>query len=267
VGQGRRNRRQLIRTPRRRIAVVGLAVCFLVAAAPAPRAFGEDAADSAASRVSSAAVRDEWAARRNAMVEDQIAARGIADPRVLAAMRAVPRHEFVPESLREAAYDDRPLPIGNGQTISQPYIVAIMTELARIEPGANVLEVGTGSGYQAAVIHEIAGAVRSIEIVEPLAREAAQTLARLGYAGADVRFGDGYRGWPEAAPFDAILVTAAPERVPQPLLDQLAVGGRLVIPVGGFFQQLEVHTRGADGISVERVLPVRFVPMTGEIRD
>lgn len=201
------------------------------------------------------------------MVEGQLEARGIRDEAVLAAMGRVPRHEFVPEALREAAYEDRPLPIGEGQTISQPYIVAAMTELARIEPGSRVLEVGTGSGYGAAVVHEVAGAVRTIEIVESLAKSAAATLERLGYHGAEVRHGDGYRGWPEAAPFDAILVTAAPERVPQPLLDQLREGGRLVIPVGNFDQTLEVHTKTSEGFDVERVFPVRFVPMTGEVRD
>jgi protein-L-isoaspartate(D-aspartate) O-methyltransferase len=212
------------------------------------------------------AMLDETASRRLAMVERQIVSRGIGDERVLAAMRRVPRHEFVPAALRDEAYDDRPLPIGEGQTISQPFIVAAMTELARIQPGSRVLEVGTGSGYGAAVAHEVAGAVYTIEIVEPLARAAAETLARLGYRGAQVRHGDGYRGWPEAAPFDAILVTAAPERVPQPLLDQLGEGGRLVIPVGDVDQHLEVHTRTSRGIEVERVFAVRFVPMTGEVR-
>jgi len=182
-------------------------------------------------------------------------------------MRSVPRHEFVPSNLQAAAYSDRPLPIGDGQTISQPYIVAAMTELARIEPGSRVLEVGTGSGYQAAVLHEVAGAVHSIEIVEPLAKRASETLERLGYDSAQVRYGDGYRGWPEAAPFDAIIVTAAPTEVPQPLLEQLNEGGRLVIPVGNWDQQLEVHTRTPDGIRVERVFAVRFVPMTGRARD
>jgi protein-L-isoaspartate(D-aspartate) O-methyltransferase len=142
-----------------------------------------------------------------------------------------------------------------------------MTELARIEPGSHELEVGTGSGYQAAVVHEIAGSVYTIEIVEALARRSSETLARLGYASAEVRHGDGYRGWPEEAPFDAILVTAAPTEVPQPLLDQLVMGGRLVIPVGDWYQQLEVHTKTPDGIAVERVYPVRFVPMTGEVLD
>jgi protein-L-isoaspartate(D-aspartate) O-methyltransferase len=198
------------------------------------------------------------------MVRTQLESRDITDARVLAAMRKVPRHEFVPESVAAHAYDDSPLPIGHGQTISQPYIVALMTQRAEIRPSARVLEIGTGSGYQAAVLAEVAKDVYSIEIVEPLAREAERTLKRLGYDGVHVRDGDGYRGWPEAAPFDAILVTAAPEKVPKPLLDQLAPGGRLVIPVGTGVQELEVHHRTDGGIRVERVAPVRFVPMTGE---
>ena len=204
---------------------------------------------------------------RARMVADQIEARGVSDPRVLAAMRAVPRHEFVPERWRESAYRDRPLPIGSGQTISQPYIVAAMTELAALQPDSRVLEVGTGCGYQAAVLQEVAAEVYTIEIVEELARSAEETLARLGYAAVRVRHGDGYRGWPEAAPFDAILVTAAAPRVPQPLLEQLSPGGRLVIPVGEGFQELEVHTRTSHGVEVRRVFSVRFVPMTGEIRE
>jgi protein-L-isoaspartate(D-aspartate) O-methyltransferase len=226
-----------------------------------------DGGEPGGGAVSSAEMADEYESRRLAMVEHQIEARGVADERVLAAMRRVPRHEFVPESRRGAAYEDRPLPIGHSQTISQPFIVASMTELARIEPGSHVLEVGTGSGYQAAVVHEIAGSIYTIEIVEALARRSSETLARLGYANAEVRHGDGYRGWPEEAPFDAIIVTAAPTEVPEPLLDQLVVGGRLVIPVGDWYQQLEVHTKTPDGITVERVYPVRFVPMTGEARD
>jgi protein-L-isoaspartate(D-aspartate) O-methyltransferase len=226
-----------------------------------------DGGETAGGSVSSAAMADEYERRRLAMVERQIEGRGVTDARVLAAMRRVPRHEFVPESVRGAAYEDRPLPIGHSQTISQPFIVASMTELARIEPGSRVLEVGTGSGYQAAVVHEVAGSVYTIEIIEALARQAAETLARLGYTAAHVRHGDGYRGWPEAAPFDAILVTAAPTEVPQPLLEQLAVGGRLVIPVGDWYQQLEVHTKTPTGVTVERVYPVRFVPMTGEAID
>jgi protein-L-isoaspartate(D-aspartate) O-methyltransferase len=187
----------------------------------------------------------------------------VRDSRVLAAMRRVPRHEFVPASVRDRAYDDGPLPIGHEQTISQPYIVAVMTELARLDARSRVLEVGTGSGYQAAVLAEVAGEVYTIEIVEPLARGAETTLRRLGYSRIHVRHGDGHRGWPEAAPFDAILVTAAPARVPPALLAQLAEGGRLVIPVGDDAQELEVHRRTAAGFEVRRVFPVRFVPMTG----
>jgi len=208
-----------------------------------------------------------FAAARHDMLETQLIARGIKDPAVLAAMGRVPRHAFVPEHLREHAYRDGPLPIGERQTISQPYIVAVMTELAQIDETSRVLEIGTGSGYQAAVLDEIAGSVYSIEIIEALAIRARETLHRLGYDSIALRHGDGYRGWPEAAPFDAILVTAAPPVVPKPLLEQLREGGRLVVPVGDFFQELEVHTRTSAGIERERVLAVRFVPMTGEIRD
>jgi len=203
-------------------------------------------------------------ALREAMVRTQLEARDITDVRVLAAMRTVPRHEFVPEAVVAHAYDDAPLPIGHQQTISQPYIVALMTQHADIQPADRVLEIGTGSGYQAAVLAEVAKDVYSIEIVEPLARQAERTLKRLGYERVHVRHGDGYRGWPDAAPCDAILVTAAPETVPQPLLDQLAPGGRLVVPVGTVVQELEVHRRTDGGIRIEHVAPVRFVPMTGE---
>jgi protein-L-isoaspartate(D-aspartate) O-methyltransferase len=200
------------------------------------------------------------------MVETQIMARGVRDPRVLAAMREVPRHLFVDPSESGGAYEDHPLPIGGNQTISQPYIVALMTELAKIGPRDKVLEIGTGSGYQSAVLSKLATQVYSIEIVPELARQSAERLRRLGYANVTVREGDGYRGWPEHAPFDAIIVTAAPDRIPQPLLDQLAAGGRLVIPVGSFFQELKVLTKDRDGrISEKDIIPVRFVPMTGEI--
>jgi protein-L-isoaspartate(D-aspartate) O-methyltransferase len=210
----------------------------------------------------------DHAVLRDRMVATQLESRGIDDARVLAAMRAVPRHEFVPSDMASRAYDDTPLPIGHEQTISQPYIVALMTELAAVRPGAKVLEIGTGSGYQAAVLAELAKDVYSIEIVEPLARRAAETLRRLGYARVHLRTGDGYRGWPEAAPFDAVIVTAAPGKVPAPLLEQLAPGGRLVIPVGTSEQMLEVHRRTPTGIEIERTVPVRFVPMTGEaLRD
>ncbi len=209
-------------------------------------------------------MQPDFGALRERMVREQLASRDVKDARVLAAMRRVPRHEFVPAALRAQAYADGPLPIGHEQTISQPYIVALMTQLAALGPASRVLEVGTGSGYQAAILAEVARDVYTIEIVEPLARSAEATLRRLGYERVHVRAGDGYRGWPEAAPFDAILVTAAPERVPAPLLEQLAVGGRLVIPVGRIDQELEVHRRTATGFEVERVAPVRFVPMTGE---
>lgn len=198
------------------------------------------------------------------MVADQLAARDVDDPAVLAAMRAVPRHAFVPAPQDVAAYADRPLPIGHRQTISQPYIVAIMTQLAELESGDRVLEIGTGSGYQAAVLAEIVDEVYTIEIVAPLAERARATLDALGYDNVRARTGDGYRGWPEAAPFDAILVTAAPPEIPAPLKEQLAVGARLVIPVGDDWQELRVVTRREDGFAEATVFPVRFVPMTGE---
>jgi protein-L-isoaspartate(D-aspartate) O-methyltransferase len=198
------------------------------------------------------------------MVAETIEARGIRDERVLAAMRKVPRHELVRDEDRGRAYDDRALSIGHDVTISQPYVVAAMTEAASITPGERVLEVGTGSGYQAAVLAELGADVYSIEIIEPLAKQTHARLAKLGYDKLHLRIGDGYRGWPEAAPFAAIIVTAAPEQVPQPLLDQLAVGGRLVIPVGDDDQQLQVITRTAVGTTTESIMDVRFVPMTGE---
>jgi protein-L-isoaspartate(D-aspartate) O-methyltransferase len=206
-----------------------------------------------------------WAAQRETMVRTQIAARGVRDERVLAAMRAVPRHQFVPLEARSEAYADHPLPIGEGQTISQPYIVGLMSELLAVGPGSRVLEVGTGSGYQAAVLATMGCRVFTIEIRESLAAEARQRLAQLGIQGVEVRAGDGYAGWPDAAPFNGIIVTAAPEKVPKPLLDQLAVGGRLVIPVGAFYQQLKVITRESEGFTERDVIPVRFVPMTGEV--
>jgi protein-L-isoaspartate(D-aspartate) O-methyltransferase len=211
-----------------------------------------------------AADEQAYARARERMVATQIAARGVRDARVLAALRKVPRHEFVPAAHRAQSYADVALPIGEKQTISQPYIVALMTELAGLRETSRVLEVGTGSGYQAAVLAEVARDVWSIEIIEPLARTAAARLERLGYRNVRLRHGDGYRGWPDAAPFDAILVTAAAPAVPKPLLEQLAPGGRLVIPVGDEDHQLEVHRRTASGISVRRVTAVRFVPMTGE---
>ena len=203
---------------------------------------------------------------RERMVVDQIAARGVRDPKVLAAMRKVPRHLFVPEASAGESYDDHPLPIGHGQTISQPYIVAYMTEALGLHGGETVLEVGTGSGYQTAVLAEIAARVYSIEIVEPLAGEARERLRRLGYGSVLVRAGDGYAGWSEAAPFDAIIVTAAAPRIPEPLKQQLREGGRLVMPLGDEYQELIVLTRHGASFEERRLLPVRFVPMTGKVR-
>ncbi len=212
-------------------------------------------------------VSDETAQPRDAMVRQQIEARGVRDARTLEAMRKVPRHEFVPAELRTQAYADHPIPIGHRQTISQPYIVAFMTEALSLEAGDRVLEVGTGSGYQAAVLAEIVEEVFTIEIVEPLARESGERLERLGYTNVQVRSGDGYRGWPERAPFDAIIVTAAAPRIPEPLKQQLASGGRLIIPVGDDLQELRLLTRKGDRFGEKSVLPVRFVPMTGEVRE
>ena len=210
--------------------------------------------------------RAERAEERRAMVDRQLRPRGISDPRVLQAMGAVPRHVFVPAALAASAYADTPLPIGLRQTISQPYIVAYMTEAAALGPGARVLEIGTGSGYQAAVLAEVAARVYTIEIVPELAAAARERLAALGYDNVEVRHGDGYRGWPEEAPFDAVVVTAAPDHVPPALVEQLAAGARLVIPVGpdGALQAMTIVTKEADGAATERTFPVRFVPMTGE---
>ena len=192
---------------------------------------------------------------------------GAIDPGVMAAIDRVPRHEFVPDDLRSSAYANRPLPIGHGQTISQPYIVALMTHLLGVEAGQRTLEIGTGSGYQAAVLAELAADVHTIEIIEPLAEQATRRLARLGYGSVSTRLGDGYHGWPEAAPFDAIIVTAAAAHVPPPLVEQLARGGVLVIPVGEPFsvQLLLLVRKHENGeVSVRQILPVRFVPLTGE---
>jgi protein-L-isoaspartate(D-aspartate) O-methyltransferase len=207
---------------------------------------------------SDATYRDE----RVRMVKDQIEARGVSDARVLDAIRRVPRHLFVPEPFRAEAYADFPLSIGHGQTISQPYIVAWMSEALKVAPGDRVLEIGTGSGYQAAVLAEMGVDVYTIEIVPALGESAARTLASLGYRRVHARIGDGYAGWPEHAPYDAVIVTAAPDHVPQPLVDQLAVGGRLVVPVGGGdYQQMTVIEKKVDGTTRQEVMPVRFVPL------
>ncbi len=198
---------------------------------------------------------------RNRMVDQYIVPSGIKDPTVIAAMKHVPRHRFVPAQYSLFAYIDGPLPIGYGQTISQPSLVANMTESLQLKKTDKVLEIGTGSGYQAAILAELADKVLTIEIVEPLARQATQTLAELGYTNVRVRVGDGYQGWPEEAPFDAIIVTAASEHVPQPLLDQLAVGGRLIIPVGRDIQTLDLYHRTAEGYQRTTRTLVRFVPL------
>lgn len=203
-------------------------------------------------------------AERNRMVDEYIIPRGIKDPVVLAAMRGVPRHRFVPTMYSAFAYMDGALPIGHGQSISQPSLVALMTEALTIKKTDRVLEVGTGSGYQAAILAELADKVLTIEILEPLARQAERTLAELGYHNVRVRVGDGYQGWPEEAPFDAIIITAAPDHVPQPLLDQLAVGGRLILPVGRYFQTLELYRRTAEGYERKTITFVRFVPLIRE---
>jgi protein-L-isoaspartate(D-aspartate) O-methyltransferase len=206
----------------------------------------------------------ETAMKREDMVSTQIEARGVKNPLVRKAMRNVPRHLFIPEESRSYAYEDHPVPIGKDQTISQPYIVALMTELLCPESGHKILEIGTGSGYQSAVLAEIVREVFTIEIIPELAGEADAKLKDLGYKNIHTRCGDGYFGWPEEAPFDGIIVTAAPEKIPPKLVEQLAIGGKMVIPVGSFFQDLIVLTKTEAGIKQESVIPVRFVPMTGK---
>ena len=211
-----------------------------------------------------AAADDQTARSLQRMVSEQLVPRGITDADVLEAMRKVPRHLFVPPREAPNAYDDRPLPIGAEQTISQPYIVAYMTQALDLAPSDRVLEVGTGSGYQAAVLGEIVREVFTIEIVPELAREAEKTLRQLGYDNVHVRQGDGYRGWSSEAPFDAIIVTAAPRSIPKPLVDQLAMNGRMVVPVGDWYQEMVILTKTSEGVIEQRTIPVRFVPMTGE---
>jgi len=208
--------------------------------------------------------RDDVRERRLDMVERQIRERGVVDERVLEVMRTVPRERFVPPDAARHAYEDTPLAIGFGQTISQPYIVAYMTEALDVQPRHRVLEIGTGSGYQAAVLGQLAREVYTIEIVSGLARTASSVLAELGYSNVHVREGDGYAGWPEQAPFDRIIVTAAPDEIPQPLIDQLAPGGRLVIPVGsqGETQWMTIVERTGAGVVERRTIPVQFVPFT-----
>ena len=209
---------------------------------------------------------DPHAAERTRMVLEQIERRGVVDPRVLLAMKSVPRHLFVPESFQRSAYEDAPLPIGEGQTISQPYIVAFMSEAIRPLPTDRVLEIGTGSGYQTAVLSCLVRHVFTIEMRPQMVEAARARLQEIGCANVTARVGDGHDGWPEEAPFDAILVTAAPRETPQALLDQLAVGGRLVIPLGTLDQELVRLTRREGGVDREMLLPVRFVPLTRDLR-
>jgi protein-L-isoaspartate(D-aspartate) O-methyltransferase len=215
----------------------------------------------------SAGLSGDYELLRRDMVSQQIAARGIEDTLVLNAMLEVERHRFVPKTYEPLAYADRPLPIGRDQTISQPYIVALMTSLLELGSGDMVLEIGTGSGYQAAILAEIGAKVYTIEILEPLSETAKRKLDELGYTNVEVKCGDGYKGWPEYAPFDGIIVTCAPPEIPAPLLEQLKIGGRMVIPVGESYQELLLIIRTEDGFERTQIIPVRFVPMTGEAQE
>jgi len=215
-------------------------------------------------RVSETGPRGDFKTMREKMVETQIKARGVKDSRVLSAMLKVERHLFVPRDLETSAYADQPLPIGEGQTISQPYIVALMTELLELKGNEKVLEVGTGSGYQAAILAELAKEVYTIEIVERLATSAKNLLLTLGYQNVNVKAGDGYLGWPDVAPFDAVIVTAAPDHIPKPLLDQLKEGGRMVLPVGSYTQVLKKIVKRSGRFETTDTIPVIFVPMTGD---
>jgi len=238
-----------------------LALCLAAA--------GCNAEQPAAPAVTVRPAVESFATEREEMVQLQLKRRGITNEQVLAAMTRVPRHELVPAELQSRAYDDQPLPIGHDQTISQPYIVAFMTQVLQPQPDDTVLEVGTGSGYQAAVLGELVKEVCTIEIVEPLGRRATADLARLGYTNVLVRVGDGYQGWPERAPFDAIIVTCSPDHIPQPLIDQLKDGGRMIIPVGDIRRGQELILLKKRGAEIVRraVLPVRFVPMTGRAQE
>jgi protein-L-isoaspartate(D-aspartate) O-methyltransferase len=212
----------------------------------------------------SESTEQQYAKLRESMVREQLQARDVKDARVLAAMRKVPRHKFVPKNLADSAYEDYPLPLTLGQTISQPYIVGYMTQALQLRGGERVLEIGTGSGYQAAILAELAAEVYTIEILPELASQAQSTLDALGYKNIRIRSGDGYAGWPEAAPFDRIIVTAAPDHIPQPLIDQLKPGGKMIIPVGSVTQELVLVEKNERGISRRSTIPVIFVPMTGQ---
>jgi len=204
---------------------------------------------------------DPFLAARERMVAEQIRARGVRDMRVLEAMRKIPRHLFVPPNSREQAYADHPVAIGFGQTVSQPFIVAYMSEALRLESNCRVLEIGTGCGYQAAVLAELVSEVYSVELIPELAKSAGQRLIEMGYRNIKIRSGNGFQGWPQAGPFDAIMVTAAPETLPRELVAQLKIGGRMIVPVGSLYQELVLVTRNENGADERRLLPVRFVPM------
>jgi protein-L-isoaspartate(D-aspartate) O-methyltransferase len=240
----------------RRLSLLWLPSITALACAPEPR--------NHSPAVTVSTVTDGFALAREAMVDQQIRTRGITSPAVLKAMRKVERHLFVPQEVRHMAYDDHALPIGAGQTISQPYIVAYMTEAADISPRETVLEIGTGSGYQAAILGEVAREVYTIEIIPELAERAGNTLAELGYRNVHTKTGNGYLGWPEHAPFDAILVTAAPDEIPQALVDQLALGGKMVVPVGEIVQEMTVIEKTRNGTVKRATMSVQFVPMTGK---
>ena len=225
-----------------------------------PACAGQSQIDQAAAQKRS---EDQLTEQRRNLV-NQLRSEGVSSKPVLDALLKVPRHKFVPPSYQHLAYENRPLPIGHEQTISQPYIVAYMTEAAEIGPGEKVLEIGTGSGYQAAVLAELAKEVFTIEIIAPLADSARKLLEQMGYSNVRVKTGNGYEGWPQHAPFDAIVVTAAPDQVPKALVDQLAVKGKMVIPVGTAFQEMVIIDKGETGVVERRTIPVRFVPMTGK---
>ena len=209
---------------------------------------------------------DWWKEEAEMMVNTQIISRGVENNRVINALKKTPRHLFVPKHLEKLAYADRPLPIGEGQTISQPYVVALMTELLELKGNEKVLEIGTGSGYQAAILSQLAGECYSIEIVKTLAHRAKTALKQFGYDNVIVKWGDGYLGWPEKAPFDCIIITAAPEEIPQELVAQLKVGGKMVLPVGKWYQELILITKDEKGIKKESIIPVRFVPMVHPVK-
>lgn len=206
----------------------------------------------------------DFSTDRNRMVEDQIISRGIKNKKLIEAMREVPRHEFVPDNWKDYSYSDGPLPIGQGQTISQPYIVAIMTELLEVNEGDRILEIGTGSGYQAAILSKMGCEVYTVEIVEELTEKAKKVIEKLGYENIHFMVGDGYEGWKENSPYDGIIVTASPPEIPQPLLDQLKTRGKLVLPVGHDHQELELITKTESGSDIKDIIPVAFVPMTGK---